>query len=83
MGIEAGKTMSVVSTREECLAHTRIYRGTYLWNGRRVIGLWDTIDLLDRHGLVTSVTLLLVVVNINLDIRGKGGDRSVRRVCCG
>ena len=83
MGIEAGKPMSMVSTREECLTHTRVYRGTYLGNGGRVIGLGDTINLFDRHGLVASVALLLVIAKINLDIRGKGGNRGVRGVCGG
>jgi len=51
--------MSVESAREG-LAHTRVYN---LRNGGHVIGLGDTTDhLLDRHGLVTSVALLLVVV---------------------
>jgi hypothetical protein len=63
------------------LSHTRVNGSTYLSNKGRVLRLGYRINWLDGNGLITGITLLLVIVDINLDVWCKIGDRGIWRVC--
>jgi len=59
-----------------------IERGFELGHRGRVVELFDGVDMLDGEGLVTHVTLLLLVVDVYGDVgRRYCGKRSCRRVC--
>ena len=48
--------------------HTMIERGRKLGHSRCVVELVHGVDVLDREGLVTHVTLLFLVVNVYGDV---------------